>query len=450
MATAFSRLFYGRSMKYSQRVEAGSGFAYSVKTLDNGMRLVSVPMPHLHVAEVVCYLAVGGRCEDPELSGISHFLEHMVFRGTEDFATSTELERAFERLGGAVNASTDVETTCFHSRLHPQHVAAGVALFASMLRRPVFDDIDTERRIILEEAREDFNEEGVQINHDNLMVAMLWPDHPLGDSLIGTPESLARIDLARLKEYYQRWYVPENMVLCVCGPIDEDEVAAAVEREFGAWQGRALQAQLPAPDISSSGIRSSWVEDSDSQVGLQLAFALPGREDERMLGVRMLRRILSWGGGSRLPLRLREELGLTYAVDANCSLLSDCGYLAIDLAVARENLVEAVMELLKVLDELREQPIPADELDAALQSYLYDLEFSKDQTEAQAIRYGWGMQVDYLRPIAQERKEAEQLTAAKLQQIAGAFLSRERAYLVVVGPWQAADRSAVEDLLASF
>ena len=146
---------------------------YTVDTLANGVRLVTVPMPHLHTAELVCYLAVGGRNEPPEVSGISHFLEHMIFRGTAEYANSTELERAFEAIGGAVNASTDAETTCFHSRLHPDYLAEGVALFASMLRRPLFKDIDVERRIILEEAREDYNEQGVQINLDNLMVGLL-------------------------------------------------------------------------------------------------------------------------------------------------------------------------------------------------------------------------------------------------------------------------------------
>jgi predicted Zn-dependent peptidase len=437
-------------MKNSQRINAGSDFIHSVKTLDNGLRLVTVPMPHLHVAELVCYLAVGGRCENTDVSGISHFLEHMVFRGTSDYANSTELERAFERLGGAVNASTDVETTCFHTRLHPQHVDAGVALFASMLRRPSFNDIDTERRIILEEAREDFNEEGEQINQDNLMVRLLWPEHPLGDSLIGTPESLARIDIACLQDYYRRWYVPKNLVICASGCIDEDQVKVAVEREFGDWIGSAPQEILPAPDFSFSQKRTCWIEDSDSQISLQLAFALPGRADKRMLGVRMLRRILSWGGGSRLPLRLREELGLTYAVEANSSLLGDSGYLAIDLAVARENLVEAVAELLKVLVDLREQTIPSEELNAAVQSYLYDLEFSQDQPEAQAIRYGWGLQANFLRTIEQDRNEVEQLTAVQLQQIAAQFLTRERAYLVVVGPWQEDDRRAVENLLSEF
>ena len=164
---------------------------YFVDTLANGVRLVTVPMPHLHSAELVCSMAVGGRCEPVELSGISHFLEHMIFRGTAEYATSIELERAFEAIGGSVNASTDAETTCFHSRIHPDFLGEGVALFASMLLRPKFNEIDIERRIILEEARDDFNEEGIQVNLDNLMMGLLWPGHPLGESLIGSSETLA-------------------------------------------------------------------------------------------------------------------------------------------------------------------------------------------------------------------------------------------------------------------
>ena len=105
----------------------------------------------------------------------------------------------------------EVITTCFHSRIHPDYLADGLALFASMLRRPLFNDIDVERRIILEEAREDYNEKEVQINLDNLMVNLLWPGHPLGDSLIGTPETLARIDRTALEDYYRNWYLPQNL-----------------------------------------------------------------------------------------------------------------------------------------------------------------------------------------------------------------------------------------------
>lgn len=423
---------------------------YTVDTLANGVRLVTVPMPHLHTAELVCYLAVGGRNEPLELSGISHFLEHMIFRGTAEYASSTKLERAFEMIGGAVNASTDAETTCFHSRLHPDYLAEGVALFASMLRRPLFKDIDVERRIILEEAREDYNEKGVQINLDNLMVALLWPGHPLGESLIGTPETLARIDRDALEAYYRSWYVPENLVISGCGCVDREQLLRLVEAQFGDWQGKLPLPVEPSPEVVAVAPESRWVADSDSQIGLQLAFRLPGRQDSRTLSLWVLRRLLAWGGSARLPLRLREELGLTYAVDANCSLLADTGYLAIDLAVAPSNLQQAMAELLKVLKELRDQPIPDDELAATLRSYLFDLDFSRDQTEAMAVRYGWGLQAEYLRTLQQDRAELKPLSAAQLQQTAAELFCRNGMKLVVVGPWVEADKLAVEQLLNDF
>jgi predicted Zn-dependent peptidase len=420
---------------------------YFVDTLANGVRLVTVPMPHLHSAELVCTMAVGGRCEASELSGISHFLEHMIFRGTAEYATSLDLERAFEAIGGSVNASTDAETTCFHSRIHPDFLAEGVALFASMLRRPRFNEIDTERRIVLEEARDDFNEEGVQVNLDNLMMGLLWPEHPLGESLIGSSETLQGIDRSVLEEYYRSWYLPKNLVICACGPIVRSEFHALVKQEFGDWPAGEVLPIVPVAERLPNAAESLWVQDSDSQIGLQLAFRLPGRQDERTLAIRLLRRILSSGGGARLSLRLREELGLTYSVEANCSLLDDTGYMAIDLSVAPENLLSAVTELLKVLAELREQKVPADELAAVVKSYQFDLEFSRDQSEAMAVRFGWGLQADYIRTLEQDCRELQDLTPEYLQQVAGELLSEKGMKLVVVGPWSEEDRRIIDQQL---
>ncbi len=423
---------------------------YYVDTLANGLRLVTVPMPHLHAAEIVCYMAVGGQCEEEPLAGISHFLEHMIFRGTTEYPTSILLERAFEAIGGAVNASTDAETTCFHSRVHPTRLSDGVGLFASMLRRPLFKDIDVERRIILEEAREDYNEEGVQINSDNLMAELLWPEHPLGKTLIGSPETLERIDLATLKHYYRQWYRPDTLVICACGPIERGEALRAVTHEFGDWSVAAEQSIPVASGALPTGPRCCWVQDSDSQVSIQLAFRLPGRDDEHSLAARFLCRLLAWGGGARLSLRLREELGLTYAVDAHCSLMKDTGYLAIDLSVAPGNLVLAVKEILGVLEVLRNQAIESEELDGAVRNYLFDLEFSQDQTEAQAVRYGWGLQADYLRTTKQDEELVHNYTPAGLQALAQDIFTKDAAHLVVVGPWGEDDRIAIETMLNAY
>jgi len=222
-----------------------------------------------------------------------------------------------------------------------------------------------------------------------------------------------------------------------------------VRTEFGHWRGGQTLPILPAPKIITPRPESCWVYDSDSQVNLQLAFRLPGRQDERTLAVRLLRRILSWGGGARLSLRLREELGLTYSVEANCSLLSDTGYLAIDFSVAPQNLVAAVTEVFGVLAELCHQLVPDDELSAVVRSYLFDLEFSRDQSDAMAVRYGWGLQADYIRTLEQDCRELQELTAVQLRQVARDFFRQEETKLVVVGPWTESDRLQIEQLLNS-
>ena len=422
---------------------------YRVDTLANGLRLVTVEMPHLHNAELICYFGTGGRYESEEFAGISHFLEHMLFRGAGRFPNSSAIERAFEAIGGAVNASTDAESTCYHSRVHPRHAAEGIEIFAEMLRNPLFNDLEIERRIIIEESREDFNEQGAQTNPDNLMATLLWPGQPLGLPLIGSDQSLKAIDLSALRNFHQRNYVPQNTVIACSGAIKRGQMLAAVEQFFGDWQrGEPLAAAAVLPHLS--GPHQQWTLDSDSQVSLQLAFPMAGLSDPRPLHFSLLRRLLSWGGSALLPQRLREECGLTYAVEANCSMLSDTGYFSIDLAIAPKNLVPALKETLEVLNRLRENPPEAAALEAARTSYLYDLEFSLDQPEAMTVRYGWGLQADCLRTLEQDRTEVLDIGPVQIQELCRELFTREQLHLVVVGPWKNPQRPQVEQLIQAF
>ena len=422
---------------------------YHVDTLANGLRLVTVEMPHLHNAELVCYFATGGRHETEEFAGISHFLEHMLFRGARAYVNSSAIERAFEVIGGAVNASTDAESTCFHSRVHPTQAAKGVEIFAEMLRYPLFNDLEIERRIIIEEAREDYNEQGAQTNPDNLMATLLWPEQTLGMPLIGTNRSLEAIDLAALRNFHQQNYVPQNTVIACSGAIDRTTLLAAVEKSFGDWQGGE-----PLPSAAAlphkSGPHQHWAFDSDSQISLQLAFPMAGRNDLQPLRFSMLRRLLSWGGSALLPQRLREECGLTYAVEANCSMLSDTGYFSIDLAIAPKNLVPALKETLDVLKRLRDKPPETSALEAARNSYLYDIEFSLDQPEAMTVRYGWGLQANCLRTLDLDRAEVETISPAQIQALCCELFTTAQLHLVVVGPWDKTQRPLVDQLLLDF
>jgi predicted Zn-dependent peptidase len=423
---------------------------YFCDALENGLRVISVPMPHHHSTEILVYIGVGSRYENPYKAGVSHFLEHMLFKGTMDFPSGLALERAFEAVGGSANAATDSETTCYHSRVHPNHVSAGIGLFASMMQRPLFKDIEMERRVIIEEAMGDLNETGRQINSDNIVAALLFPDHPLGQPTVGSRPAIERLTLQQLRRHHAAYYTPSNTVLTVAGPVEHQQVLAAAKEHFEQWQGEAAPPPKAWTDFGGTDKPLRWVRDAGSQVSLQLAFLLPGRNSEHAVNLRVLRRLLGWGGMSRLMLRLREELGLTYAVDAALALYADAGTLAIDLAVSTENLAEATTAILDIFTDLHNTEVADDELTHSLNCYRCDLDYSRDQVDEMALRYAWGELTGTSRTIADDLAGIDQVTAKGLRQTAQKLLSPVNLRGAIVGPYRSRDRKAVEAIIAAW
>ena len=423
---------------------------YSCTTLDNGLRVISVSMPHHHSAEVLIYIGVGSRYENPRKAGISHFLEHMLFKGTKDYPTGLDLERAFESVGGSANAATDSETTCFHSRIHPEHINEGIAIFASMIQRPLFKDMEMERRVILEEAMGDLNETGRQINSDNIIASLLFPGHPLGQPTVGNRPAIERLTLKQLQRHHATYYTPHNAVLAVAGPVDHQQLVAAARQHLGTWQGETAPGPKEWSDFSATEKPLRWVRDAGSQISMQLAFLLPGRASEHAVNLRVLRRLLGWGGMSRLMLRLREEMGLTYAVDAALGLYADAGTLAIDLAVSPENLAKATSAILDILTELQTIEVCGDELEHVLSCYRCDLDYSRDQVDEMALRYAWGELTGCRRTIADDLAGLATVTAAGLQQTCRELLTPANLRGAIVGPYRSRDRKVVEQIIADW
>ncbi len=419
------------------------------KVLQNGLRLMVARLPHLHCAEIAIYLKVGGRHDPVGKEGLSHFLEHMLFRGTGDYATTLELETAFESLGGSVNAATDADSTCFYTRIHPRHANVGIGIFASMLLRPTLAGIEVEKRIITEEALEDTNENGEDINTDNLSSKLLWPDHPLGMPTVGTLRSIAAFTELDLREHMARYYVPGNAVVVVAGDVDPEAFFSACELSFGNWRGQAPPGPLPVSDVQNSPA-SLFVKDPDSQAALQFAFRGYSRHDRRIMAVRLIRRILCGGGSSRLLMSLREGLGIAYSVNAGISAYEETGCFAVDLATAPDNLCLAVEEVLRETLRMASEPIGEDELERVKRGYFFDLEYSRDSTYEIGVRYGWGELMDMRSDIEQDQEESSKVTGETILETARDLFSPSRLNLVVVGPWKAAARRKAEKLLQRY
>ena len=419
------------------------------KTLPNGLRLVAVEMPHLHSAEIAVYLKVGGRNDPPGKAGLAHFLEHMLFRGTDDFPTSLELENAFEAIGGSVNAATDEESTCYFSRVHPSHVPEGLRLFASMLLRPTLPGLDIEKRIITEEALEDINEQGEEVNPHNLASRLLWPDHPLGAPTIGFLDTIAGFNEADLRGHLDQYYIPANAVVVVSGDVSAEAVFTACAATFSQWRG-ALPPPILHADAHQLKPQAIFVTDPDSQVHLQLAFRAFARADRRIMPLRLLRRILCGGGSSRLHMTLREQLGMVYSVDASISAYEESGVFAVELSTARENLLKTVEELLREIRLVCTEPVGADELRRVREGYFFDLEYSRDSTYEMQVRYGWGELMGVVRGLQEDRDEAAAVDEGTILEIARTLFAPEHLNLVAVGSWAKGAKKEVDKLLKEY
>lgn len=418
-------------------------------TLANGLRVVCVEMPHLHAAELAIYFKVGGRNDPPGREGLSHFLEHILFRGTAEFPSSLAIESAFEVIGGAPNAATDAESTYYYSRVHPDSIRRGMEILASMLTKPLLAGIEIEKRIIAEEAREDLNEQGEEVNPDTIVSRLLWPRHPLGMPTVGTLESIAAIEKSDLEAHLKKYYVPSNAVLVVSGPVANSDVCAAARDCFGQWPDECVpSASLVTRRQFAPQIRC--VQDSDSQMNLQLAFLGFARDDHRFMALRFLRRILAGGGSSRLHLRLREELGIIYSVDGAIGAYDETGCLAFDLSTAPDTLIPAVEAALEELFRITVTPVPDDELERIRNSYIFDLEFSRDSAYELGGRYGWGELMGVVRSIEEDQCEARRITPAELQETARALFCPENLRLVAVGPWKRGMKKALRELVAAY
>jgi predicted Zn-dependent peptidase len=417
--------------------------------MDNGLRVVCCEMPHLHAAELAIYLKVGGRNDPRCQEGLSHFLEHILFRGTSDFASSLEIETAFESIGGAPNAATDAEATCFYSRVHPDHIKRGMEIFASMLMRPLLDGVDIEKKIIAEEAREELNENGVETNPDSITSRLLWPGHPLGMPTIGTLASIAAITRENLARHLAQYYVPKNTVVTVAGPVQSQQVFATAAKVFGRWLGGMPPKPMPVT-WQNKIPRVHFVNDSDSQMSLQFAFIGFPRGDSRFMSLRILRRLLAGGGSSRLHLRLREELGIVYSVEAAIAGYEETGCMAVDFQTAPETLLQAIEVVLYELARIISEPVATHELERIRQSYIFDLEFSRDSAYEIGGRYGWGELMGLVRSIEDDQEDVRNITAAYLQDTARMLFAPANLRLVVVGPWKRGMKKRTYELVKKY
>jgi predicted Zn-dependent peptidase len=411
------------------------------RTLPNGLRVVVLNLPHLHAVSHALLVRCGPRHETVETNGISHLVEHLLFRGTERHPESFTLNAAIEALGGEVNGLTQRDATTIHMTVPPRTAVAGLELLGELCTEPVMGGIEIERNVVIEEILDTTDGRGVETDIDTISRQVMWAGHPLSMPVAGTADNVKRFSRAQCRAHYERTFTGANGVLCVAGPVDEDAIFAAAERSFSLPRGRQL---LDGPAAAPSpGLPIHIQETEDSQVSVLLSFPAPHEHDPRFVPMLLLRRILDDGLSSRLRQAVCERRGLAYSLSASVDAYADAAIFDLDASCAPKKLVPIVTQMLEVLEELSAQGVEADELERVKTRHQAELEFVLDDPSELCGWYGAAELIGSRAGFGERLSEALAVRPAELTALARSVFSRARALLTLVGP---ADPAAVAKL----
>ena len=425
-----------------------SEYTSAVSRLDNGLQVVTVSMPHLHSASISVYVRVGSRHESARTNGLSHFLEHMFFRGCDGFPDSTALNAAMEDLGGHLDGYTTRDYSAFQSTVHPDYVGDATDLLGRMFVAPHFTELEIERSIILEEILDALDERGREIELDTIAHRGAFGDHPLAQSIDGPKRNLKRFSEDDLHLHRRRFYGAHNSVLCFAGRISPSACRRFAKKSFGGLFGGKRSSEGRAPPLLDR-VSTKFVYSDDAQTRARLTFRVEPESHRDFPALLLLRRVLDGGLSARLQVELVEKRGIVYEISASLDSYSDCGLLDFELAVAHKKLPYALEELGRVLADLRTNAITEAEIDRVRRRARFGVEFGLDSTMDLSHWFG-ALQLwrDPIRP--EERlKQLQAVTSDQLLRTARKYLSAERMSFAAVGGAPKAQLAAAKQKLKS-
>ncbi|MEW5801847.1 MAG: pitrilysin family protein [bacterium] len=422
---------------------------YHKEVLDNGLRVIMVEMPHLHSVEISLYVKAGTRFENAGNNGISHFVEHMLFRGTKSMPSSYLLHRRFESLGGDINAVTGVEDTCFWLSIHPRYFEKGLACFSEMFLSPQFANMETEKQIVLEEILNETNEKGEDIDIDNLSSRMLWPDDSLGFSTLGTRENIMRFTEEEVRSFFQTYYTASNIVLCIAGKASHQKILACVRKYFsGLPTGREIE--IISPKSSQKAAQVLFKKNPGSQANVQICFRSVSYNAPDYYATLLVQRIMDSGNSSRLQWNIREKQGLVYDISASVSSFYDTGTFDVDFSVAPEKISRVVQEIFREIQKLTLSPVSLEEFQRAKRRYMLEFDFALDNVAKMADRFGWMELFRQGESLESEREKIKRVTREEVLLWCREHFVNAGLNIVVLGQYSKEEESMVRTLAQEF
>jgi predicted Zn-dependent peptidase len=416
--------------------------------LSNGLRLVAVPMPHMHRAVLEAQIRIGSRFEAPEENGISHFLEHMLYRGTPRFPSAHDQALAFETLGGTLQAATAKDFGSMQIAMPPERFLDVLPLVSEVYQEPILSGIEIERGIVQEEILETLDEDGNLIDADELLGSVAFPGHPLGLPITGLPEQVRSFDPALLRRHHDSFYVGHATAIVAAGPFEPNLVLKELEKLFGNLKAGQRPA-VHAPRNQSSPV-FKFVAHGASQTSLRIGFRAPSFLDPREPATQLLVRVLDDGLSTRLYEHICDRRGLCYDVAAIYEAYEDVGLLDLSADSANERAAEVLAELFNVVNRLRDEGPTQAELDKAKRRHSWQLGMILDDPEEVASHYAMSELAGTLQDPAARRDQLAAVTRDQVITAARELFAPGGLNVVAVGAQSKRNRDKLKQLTLDY
>lgn len=409
---------------------------YTKKVLANGLTLLMVPIETASSVTMSVFIKAGSRYEEKKFSGISHFLEHLHFKGSKKFPSAKKLSEIVDSIGGEFNANTGKEHTQYYIRAAYEHMDLVFNVLTDMVQNPLFNEkeINRERGVIIEEIN--MYKDNPQFSVDSLFEETLWPDSPLGRDIPGTSEVINSITRKDILNYREKFYTPSNTIIAVAGQFDMHKLEDLVEKYWSKLPNKKHGTYKPV-EIHQKAPRVSIQSKTTEQAYMMLGFQGYAYRHKNNPALRLMSATLGGGMSSRLFLRIRERLGLAYYVSTSFNNYLDAGNFAVSAGLKIQNAEQALDIILEELRKVRDHGITKAELAKAKEYIKGKIALAMEDPHDKMEWYlGQEAFVGRIRTIKQTFEELEKVTLEQVAHVAKDILRNECMSLALVGPFE--------------
>jgi predicted Zn-dependent peptidase len=420
--------------------------------LDNGLPVAFTPLPHLSLTSIVLFVRVGSRFETPADSGLSHLLEHVLFRGSQRYPDTYTLNTALESVGSGLDAATSRDFTTFEATCLPDKVSELLAILGDMIIRPTLDGVDVEQRIITEELQDEIDQKGRDIDPDNLSKMTMFAGSSMALKVGGVLARIQRFTVEDCRRWHRRFYTANNMALAISGPITAEQAKSAAQQAFGELPAGDGSGEVPPPIAVRANLPAvEHVKHAASQTEIHLAWILPAEDHADFPALSLIHRLLDDGTCARLRHRLVDQLGLAYHAAADLETYDGHSVLTVttqtQTQTKKPKVFELVESIFEVVGDFMNAPVGENELERAMRRLALELSSVRDSPGATSYWNGLLRLYPRIDGLDSRMRRVLAVTPEDLMQVARRHLDADHCQLTVVGELFPLESSQMRRLL---